>query len=126
MSPLLSAATRPVGSTLGVAVLGSVLAVTYRGAVLPALAGVPSGSRDQALSSAEATRALARSLNRPDLVAAANRAYLHAMHVTAVWTALLSLSGAVLVIGYFRPRNPMWEATSGRGTAPPADRAHRG
>ncbi|MEK8174125.1 hypothetical protein NKH77_49635 [Streptomyces sp. M19] len=50
-----AAAARPVGSTLGVAVLGSVLATSYRRSVRPALAGLPSGDRARALDSAEAT-----------------------------------------------------------------------
>jgi hypothetical protein len=58
--------------------------------------------REQALDSAQATRALAQSLRRPDLLAATNQAYLHAMYVTAVWTAVLSAASAVLVIRYFR------------------------
>ncbi|WP_413803405.1 hypothetical protein [Streptomyces iranensis] len=122
----INAAARPVGSTLGVAVLGSVLATAYRGAVRPALTDLPPGPRGRALDSAEAARAVARSLNRPELVAAADRAYLHAMYVTAAWTALLSLAGAVLVIGYFRPRPSMTEAGSGYGAAPSSNRAHRG
>ncbi|MFJ4636557.1 MFS transporter [Streptomyces hygroscopicus] len=121
-----AAATRPVGSTLGVAVLGSVLATAYRGTIRPALDGLAPGPRERALDSAEATRAVARTLDRPDLLAAADRAYLHAMYVTAAWTALLSLAGALLVIGYFRPRPSKTEAGSGYGSAPPADRAHRG
>lgn len=122
----INAAARPVGSTLGVAVLGSLLATAYRGAIRPSLTELPPGPREKALDSAEATRAVARSLNHPDLLAAANRAYLHAMYVTAAWTALLSLAGAVLVIGYFRPRPSTTEAGSGYGAAPSSDRAHRG
>ncbi|MGV9848991.1 MFS transporter [Streptomyces sp. NPDC003442] len=122
----INAAARPVGSTLGVAVLGSVLATAYRGAVRPALTELPPGPREKALDSAEAARAVARSLNRPELLAAADRAYLHAMYVTAAWTALLSLAGAVLVIGYFRPRPSTTEAASGYGAAPSSNRAHRG
>jgi EmrB/QacA subfamily drug resistance transporter len=102
-----SASARPVGSTLGVAVLGSVLASVYRRAILPALGDVPARMREQALESAQATRALAQSLNRPGLLAATNQAYLHAMYVTAVWTAVLSATGAVLVIRYFRPRKDL-------------------
>jgi EmrB/QacA subfamily drug resistance transporter len=101
-----SASARPVGSTLGVAVLGSVLASAYRRAILPALGDVPARMREQALDSAQATRALAQSLNRPGLLAATNEAYLHAMYVTAVWTAMLSATGAVVVIRYFRPQKP--------------------
>ncbi|MBO0806474.1 MAG: MFS transporter [Nocardiopsaceae bacterium] len=114
-----SATARPVGSTLGVAVLGSVLASAYRGAILPALGHLPASTREQATASAQATRALARSLHRPGLLAAANHAYLHAMYVTAAWTAVLSAAGAVGVIRYFRPQKPLPERIEapGPGTA---------
>ncbi|GAB3961478.1 MFS transporter [Actinoallomurus acanthiterrae] len=120
-----SAAMRPVGSTLGVAVLGSVLAAGYRRAIGPTVDGLPRRLRERALDSAEETRALARSLHRPELVAAADHAYLHAMRVTAVWTALLSLAGAVLVVGFFRPRRSELGVGRGHRATPLADRAHR-
>lgn len=120
-----SAATRPVGSTLGVAVLGSVLAAGYRRAIGPAVGGLPRGLRERALDSAEETRVLARSLHRPGLLAAADHAYLHAMRVTAGWTALLSLAGAVLVIGFFRPRRSELGVGRGSRATPLAGRAHR-
>ncbi|WP_079086507.1 MFS transporter [Streptomyces silvensis] len=120
-----AAAARPVGSALGVAVLGSVLAASYRRAVRPALDGLPGTARERAMDSAEAARSLAGMPGGADLLAAADRAYLHAMHVTAVWTALLTLGGAVLVVAHLRPRESRYEAHHGHGTAPPAGRARR-
>jgi hypothetical protein len=120
------AASRPIGSTLGVAVLGSVLAARYRSAILPALAGLPSDSRSLAAQSAEATRSLADALNRPDLRAAANRAYLHAMDVTSLWTAAASLTGALLVIRCLRSQEPALETSRGHRPASLTDSAHRG
>jgi MFS family permease len=125
------AAVRPIGSTLGVAVLGTVLATDYRTAVLPALrgglglGGVASGSRDLAAQSAEATRTLARALGRPDLAAAANRAYLHAMDVTALWTAAATLIGALLVIRCLRSQESALETTRGHRSASLTNTAHR-
>jgi MFS family permease len=115
-------ASRPIGSTLGVAVLGA----RYRAAILPALAGLPPGSRDLAAQSAEATRALAGELHRPALLAAADRAYLHAMDVTALWTGAASLIGALLVIRCLRSPEPAWETSRGHRPASPTDSARRG
>lgn len=100
----INAATRPVGSTLGVAVLGSILAAGYRTAILPALADLPPSARDRVLDSAESARSVAVALGRPGLAAAANDAYLHAMSVAAIWTLGLSLAGVLPVIACFRPR----------------------
>jgi predicted MFS family arabinose efflux permease len=119
------AAVRPIGSTLGVAVLGTVLAAGYRTAILPALGGVPAAGRDLAAQSAEATRSLARALGRPDLTAAANRAYLHAMDVTALWTAAASLIGALLVIRCLRSQESAWESARGHRSASLTDTARR-
>jgi MFS family permease len=119
-------ASRPIGSTLGVAVLGTLLATGYRTAILPTLASVPPTSRNLAAQSAEATRTLARALHRPDLLAAANRAYLHAMDVTALWTAAASLSGALLVIRCLRSQEPALETSRGHRPASLTDTARRG
>lgn len=119
------AAVRPIGSTLGVAVLGSVLAADYRASILPALAGLAAGGRDLAAQSAEATRSLARALGRPALTAAANRAYLHAMDVTALWTAAATLLGALLVIRCLRSQESALESARGHRSAPLTDTAHR-
>ena len=119
------AAVRPIGSTLGVAVLGSVLAAQYRASILPALAGLTAGSRELAAPSAEATRSLARVLGRPALAAAANRAYLHAMDVTALCTAAATLLGALLVIRCLRSQESALESARGHRSASLTDTAHR-
>ena len=81
---------------------------------------------DLAAQSAEATRALAGALNRPDLLAAANRAYLHAMGVTALWAAAATLTGALLVIRCLRSQESALEAPRGHRPASLTDTAHRG
>ncbi|GAA1939815.1 MFS transporter [Amycolatopsis minnesotensis] len=91
--------TRPLGSTIGVAALGTVLSAEYRTAITPAVSGLPAELATRATGSAEG----ARSLGRQDLVAAADDAYLHAMHVTATWTAAVSLAGCLVILGCFRP-----------------------
>ncbi|GAA4710369.1 MFS transporter [Phytohabitans rumicis] len=95
---------RQVGSVLGIAVLGTILTTSYRHGIGPALAGLPEGVREGARPSAEATRHVATVLGRPDLVDAANRAFVHAMHVTAGWAGLVAFAGAVALILAFRNR----------------------
>ncbi|MEE1792461.1 DHA2 family efflux MFS transporter permease subunit [Streptomyces sp. BE308] len=95
---------RQVGGALGVAVLGSVLSTVYRGDIEGHLSGVPAGARDVAGESIEATLGVAAKLGpagKP-LVAAANDAFISAMHVTALGSAAVALIGAV-VVGLFLP-----------------------
>ncbi|MEE1738446.1 MFS transporter [Streptomyces sp. BE147] len=109
---------RQVGGALGVAVLGSVLSTVYRGDIEGHLAGVPAGVRDVAGESIEATLGVAAELGpagRP-LVAAANDAFIGAMHVTALGSAAVALIGA-LVVGLFLPGRP---PVRGDGPAGPA------
>ncbi|MFD8664377.1 MFS transporter [Streptomyces microflavus] len=109
---------RQVGGALGIAVLGSVLSTVYRGDVEGHLSAVPAGVRDVAGESIEATLGVAEKLGpvagKP-LVAAANDAFISAMHVTALGSAAVALTGAV-VVGLYLP---------GRTPAAPAEPAAR-
>ncbi|MEU0559917.1 MFS transporter [Dactylosporangium sp. NPDC006015] len=95
---------RQVGSVLGIALLGTILASTYRDRIAPALAGLPPSARDAAAPSAEHTRAVAEQLHRADLAAAADGAFVTAMHVTAATGALVAFAGGVLLLAAFRSR----------------------
>ncbi|MEU3911245.1 MULTISPECIES: MFS transporter [unclassified Streptomyces] len=101
---------RQIGGVLGVAVLGSLLTTTYRSQIEPALAPLPAQVSRPASASAEATRQLAARLSRPDLAAAADGGFVHAMHVTSVLGAAVAAAGAVVVLLTFR-------RTKGSGTA---------
>ncbi|MFD5826179.1 MFS transporter [Lentzea sp. NPDC060358] len=93
----LASVARPLGTTIGVAVLGAVLTLSYRTAIEPALTGLSAADAEQALGSAEGARALA------GLAPAADSAYLHAMHVTAGWATAVGLAGcAVVAVGLRR------------------------
>ncbi|MFF0258380.1 MFS transporter [Streptomyces microflavus] len=109
---------RQVGGALGIAVLGSVLSTVYRGDIEGHLSAVPAGVRDVAGESIEATLGAAEKLGpvagKP-LVAAANDAFIGAMHVTALGSAAVALIGAV-VVGLYLP---------GRTPAAPAEPAAR-
>jgi Na+/melibiose symporter-like transporter len=98
-------AMRHVGGVLGVAVLGSILFTSYRDRIGPALDGVPvpEDTREAASVSAEATRALGDTLGLPDLTEAANQAYLGAMDITAICSALAAMLGVLVLLTYLRP-----------------------
>ncbi|GAB7033907.1 MFS transporter [Streptomyces sp. NPDC021749] len=96
---------RQVGGTLGVAVLGSLLSTSYRNriqGVLDAVPGLSAGARHAAGESIEATLGLADRMGAPGrpLVTAANDAFIHAMHVTALGSATVSAVGALVVLAF--------------------------
>ncbi|PNG19537.1 MFS transporter [Streptomyces cahuitamycinicus] len=106
----LSNTFRQVGGALGVAVLGSVLSTAYRTGIEGKLGALPPALRHTAGESIEATLGVADGLGRrgESLVAPAYDAFLHAMHVTALWGAGIALIGAVVVALFLpgRPRSP--------------------
>ncbi|MEV7603128.1 DHA2 family efflux MFS transporter permease subunit [Kitasatospora sp. NPDC089797] len=97
---------RQVGGSLGVAVLGAVLSTVYRDGMSDTLTHLPENLRDKAGESLEATLAVASRI--PDgkgqaLIAPANDAFIHAMHVVASLSVGISLVGA-LVAWFLLPR----------------------
>lgn len=90
---------RQAGSVIGIAVGGTIMSIAYRGAIEPSLSDVPEAYRDSARVSAEQARHVAATLDRPALAEAADRAFIHAMHVGALWITLIALvATAVLLI----------------------------
>ena len=103
----LSNTFRQVGGALGIAVLGSVLATSYRNGIEAKLGMLPAGVRHTAGESVEATLGVAAKLG-PDgkaLIGPANDAFLHAMHVTALCGTVVALLGAVVAF-WFLPGKP--------------------
>ncbi|WP_449345627.1 MFS transporter, partial [Streptomyces narbonensis] len=113
---------RQVGGAMGVAVLGSLLSSTYRGEVEGHLGGVPAALRDTAGESIEATLAVASKLGPAgrNLVAPAYDAFLDAMHVTAIASAVIALIGAAVVAAFLPGRTPRG-AEQTASAAPGAD-----
>ncbi|GAA1553979.1 MFS transporter [Kribbella sancticallisti] len=105
-------AIRQVGSVLGVALLGTVLANAYQHKITPALDDLPAGVREAASGSAEATRRTAAALGRPDLVQSANDAFIQSMHIAAGVAAVCALLGAVVLAGAFRTSRAETEAAA--------------
>ncbi|MFI5676287.1 MFS transporter [Streptomyces cellulosae] len=98
----LSNTFRQVGGALGIAVLGSVLSTAYRNGIEDKLGVLPANLRHTAGESIEATLGVAGRLGPQGkaLVGPANDAFLHAMHLTAVWGAGVAVIGAVVVALY--------------------------
>jgi EmrB/QacA subfamily drug resistance transporter len=99
---------RQVAVALGVAVLGSVLAQSYRGTMAPTLAALPAPARDAAGQSISATQAVAGQLGSAGhfLLAPANIAYIDAMRITTVIAAAIAVLGGLAVMRWMpgRPR----------------------
>jgi EmrB/QacA subfamily drug resistance transporter len=91
---------RQVAVALGVAVLGSILAQSYRGAMAPRLHVLPAALRESAAQSISATQAVAQQIGqagRPLLGPAAN-AFDNAMHVTTIVAAAIAIAGSLVVL----------------------------
>ncbi|MET7602648.1 MFS transporter [Streptomyces avermitilis] len=104
----LSNTFRQVGGALGIAILGSVLSTTYRDGIEDKLSQLPPGVRHTAGESIEATLGVAAKLgpNGKALIAPANDAFLHAMHLTALCGAGVAVLGAVIVALFLPGRAP--------------------
>ncbi|MEU2440108.1 MFS transporter [Streptomyces rubradiris] len=104
----LSNTFRQVGGALGIAVLGSVLATSYRNGIEDKLGALPPNLRDTAAESIEATLGVAEKLGPRGeaLVTPANDAFLHAMHVTALCGTGVALVGAVVTALFLPGRTP--------------------
>jgi EmrB/QacA subfamily drug resistance transporter len=91
---------RQVAGALGVAVLGSILAQVYRGQLNSHLTAVPAAARTAATGSITATQAVAARLGGAGarLDSYANTAFVHAMHVTTLISAVITLLGALVVL----------------------------
>ncbi|MFF9506337.1 MFS transporter [Streptomyces sp. NPDC014724] len=94
---------RQTGSVLGIAVGGTIMSIVYRGAIEPSLRDLHGPAKDQARVSAEQARHLAAATHQPALVHAANDAFIHAMHVGAVWIMVIGLLGAAVLALSLRP-----------------------
>ena len=97
-------AVRQSGGLFGIAFLGAVLSAVYRRGMTEPAAAVPAPVREQVLVSAESARDAATTARLPDLVAAANDSFIHAMRVASGWAMGISLLGAgALWITFVRP-----------------------
>jgi EmrB/QacA subfamily drug resistance transporter len=98
---------RQVAVALGVAVLGSILAESYRSTMSPTLATLPAAARNAAGQSISATQAVAQHLGAAGrgLLAPANSAFVDAMHVTTISAAALAILGGLVVTRWLPGRS---------------------
>jgi EmrB/QacA subfamily drug resistance transporter len=91
---------RQLGGSLGVAVLGSVLASSYRTSMADPVAALPAGVRHAASESVAGTYGVAEALGPAGraLIAPANAAFIDAMHLTALIAGVIGLIGALVVV----------------------------
>jgi MFS family permease len=115
--------SRQVGGALGIAVLGSVLASSYRSGINPTLTKLPITApvRAQMEKSIEATQAVVAKVggSLQQVIPASNRAFIHAMHVTSLFSAVVALAGTFVAFKFLPGRRPAETVTT--LTGPSAD-----
>ncbi len=111
---------------LGVAVLGSILAQVYRDQLNPHLTALPASARDAAAGPITATQTVASKLGGAGarLDSFADAAFVHAMHVTTVISAVITLIGALVVLAWM-PGRPAVRAELAEGVQPEETRMRR-
>ncbi|GAB0105716.1 MFS transporter [Nocardia sp. JMUB6875] len=109
---------RQTGSVLGIAVGGTIMAITYRTGIQGSVATLPDAAREPAQVSAEQARHVAAAIGRPDLAHAADNAFIHAMHVGSIWTMLFALAGALVLAVTLRPAQVPAEVSERPATHP--------
>jgi EmrB/QacA subfamily drug resistance transporter len=120
---------RQVAVALGVAVLGSILAQSYRSTMSPALAALPAAARNAAGQSISATQAVAQQFGAAGhaLLAPANSAFVDAMHVTTLSAAALAILGGLVLTRWLpgRSRPNIEELVAAEVTAAERELAER-
>jgi EmrB/QacA subfamily drug resistance transporter len=91
--------SRQVAVALGVAVLGSILAESYRSHLGPVLATLPAAARNTAGESITSTQAVAQQLGHAGqaLLGPANASFVDAMRITTIVAAAVAFAGGLLV-----------------------------
>ncbi len=109
---------REVAGTLGIAVLGSVLASAYSGGMDGATAGLPGDAAAAASDSVGAAHAVAAQLGSADLVATSNQAFIDAMATTASIAAAVAVVGALIAAFFLPARARTGPVGTGSGVLP--------
>jgi MFS transporter, DHA2 family, multidrug resistance protein len=103
--------SRQVGGALGLAVLGSILAASYRTKLEPTLKGLPlpAAARTQMGKSVQATHAVVDKVGGAlhNVIPAADAAFIHAMHVTALFSGVVALLGTFVAYKFLPGRPPV-------------------
>jgi DHA2 family multidrug resistance protein-like MFS transporter len=109
---------RQLAGALGVAVLGSIIGQVYRSQLSPHLAALPAAARSAATGSITATQAVATRLGPAGarLNGFADTAFVHAMHVSTLLSAAITLLGVLAMLTWM---------PGGRAAQTPAPQAAR-
>jgi EmrB/QacA subfamily drug resistance transporter len=113
---------RQVGGALGIAVLGAVVTAVYRDRIAPALESLPAAARPVAAESVAGAHAVADRLGRPALVAAADDAFVTAMHISAIVSAAIALVSVLVVLRWLPGRARVPRPAPGLPSGPPRQR----
>lgn len=110
---------RQLGGALGVAILGSILSASYRNAIEPHLAVLPVALRGTAAESLGGTLRVAGQLGGAahEIVAPAKAAFIHALHVTSLGSALVAFVGMLVVLKWLPDGRPVGGASAGQAVA---------
>jgi len=100
---------RQVGAAIGIALLGSLLADTYRDRL--DVTGLPARAADTAGDSVVAAHLVARQSGSADLVASANSAYTHGMGIVLLVCGIAALVSALLAAA-FLPTTPVTKSSA--------------
>jgi predicted MFS family arabinose efflux permease len=98
---------RELGGTLGVAVLGSVLASGYGDGMDGAVAGLPAGAAEAASDSVGAAHQVAAQMGgdaATRLITIADQSFVDAMSTTATLAAAVALVGALIAVAFLPSR----------------------
>jgi EmrB/QacA subfamily drug resistance transporter len=109
---------REVAGTLGVAVLGSVLASAYAGGMDGATAGLSGDAAAAASDSIGGAHAVAAQLGSSDLITASNQAFVDAMSTTASIAAAIAIVGALIAAALLPARARTGPVEAGSGMLP--------
>jgi EmrB/QacA subfamily drug resistance transporter len=104
----LTMAIRQVGGALGVAVLGSALNAAYTGRL--GVTGLPAPLAHTARESVASAVAVARATGDPALAVSAGHAYVHAMSVVMLASAVVAVLGMLIAAVLLPPRGPVQTA----------------
>src|SRR5262245_25774707 len=109
--------TREVGGTLGVAVLGSIMASVYGGRIVDALSGIamPAGARAAASDSLAAALQVAGGIGGTTgrgIALAAQDAFVHAFQIGSIVTGAVALAGAAIAMLFLPARSQQEEPIS--------------
>jgi EmrB/QacA subfamily drug resistance transporter len=98
---------RQVGGALGIAVVGSMLASSYRSSIADSVAGLPAGVQKTASESISGSYGVADRLGPAGagLIADANSAFVQAMHVAVLGSVFVALVGVAVVLAWMPRRS---------------------